>query len=635
MAFARAMGAFRERDWRLAHWIWALPVLLFVAFMSAPQLDLIVPEVDEFYFMNDAGMLASGPYTLPEVLASVRRNSGNHAPLYFILLNLWGRLVGGEIAALRVLTLFTGLLSLAMIYRLTRDLIAPTAGLLALIVVASNALYNFYYANARMYPLLVLLAALVLWLYLRIVHRVGKPKTRDYAALAGACYLFANTHAFSALLFAALGLYHLLHVRKDRRWLHTSLAALCGLLLFSPWLSVLLTSGLERNSASSWPEGDDVGQILSALHAVTFNGSALLSLLSLAGLALGWRDRRNAWARLLPIVFYFVLAFSVVAQLSGDFGVSKVRLALAGWPAFIVVIAAGCYSWVRWRKWLASLLLLWIVAGASFQQEADWRALFAGRERPYAQPAWHIVSRLARQSQPEAPILTYLIDLTDIHWPAFINYPQSRFYFVDKGLELVTPRNPELFREYVILNGITEPFLRVFYQTSKVEAAAAAELNGFMRRSGYEVCDTRAFGIDTALVLYGWPLMNCRAAQPVSRHEAELIDYEFFGAELADAGGKVLFVDRWNSTTEFAAERYKLSHQLISADWELVAQLDLPLVHENRLRQFSIDVRDVPADSYRLMAILYDSGSGERFDWIGNPSEPPYMQVLAEVVIPE
>jgi len=633
-AIARGGPSFAGADRLLAHWIWVVPVLLFVTFMSAPQLDLIVPEVDEFYFMNDAGLIAGGPYTPLDVLDSITRNSGNHSPLYFILLNLWGRLVGAEIAALRALTLFTGLLSLAMIYRLARDFVAPLAGHLALIVVVSNAFFNFYYANARMYPLLVLLAALALWLYMRIVHHVKTPKRRDFAALAAACYLLANTHPFSALLFVALGLYHLLHVRKDRRWLHASLAVLLGLLLFSPWMTVLLTSGLERNSASSWPESDDLGQVLGALHAVTFNGSAVLLLLSLAGLAMGWRDRWIVRTRFLPIALYFLVAFSLVAQLSDAFGVSKARLALAGWLVVIVIIAGGLYSWCRWRWWLASFALLWIVAGVSFQHDADWKALFSGRERPFGEPAWHIVSRLAQQSQSEAPILSYLVDLTDIHWPAFINYPQSQYYFADRGLELVTPADQQGFRQFVLGNSNVEPFIRAFYQTSIVNAADTEALAAVMREANYEVCETLEFGIDTALLLYGWPVLNCQAPQAISSHATELIGYEFYGAELAEAGDKVLFVDKWVSETGSAPIGFNLSHQLISADWDLAAQLDLPLVHEDSLRQFSIDVGSAPAGSYRLMAILYDSRSRERFDWIGNEGDPPYMQVLADVVIP-
>jgi hypothetical protein len=617
------------------HWIWVLPVLLFVTFMSARQLDLVVPEVDEFYFMNDAGMIADGPYSPIDVLGSVLRNSANHTPLYFILLNLWGHLVGYEIALLRVLTLFTALLSLALIYRLARDFLAPLAGCLALIVVVSNAFFNFYYANARLYPLLVLLAALVLWLYLRIVHRVKTVKTSDYLALTLACHLLANTHIFSALLFVALGLYHLLHVQKDRRWLHVSLAVLAALLLFSPWLGVLLTHGLERNSASMWPESDDLGQVLNALNAVAFNGSQILLLLALAGLVLGWRDRKTATARFLPIALYFLVAFSLVAQFSEAFGVSKVRLALAGWPAVIILIASGLYSWYRWQKWLASLALLWIAAGISFQQVADWSALFAGRERPFAQPAWHIVSRLAQRSQPTAPILAYLVDLTDIHWPAYINYPQSRYYFADQGLKLVTPEDQEAFRQFVLRNSHLEPFLRVFYQTSRVDAAASDELDAIMREANYQVCDAREFGVDTVLVMYSWPILNCQEAQSAASQSSKLIAYQFYGAALNATGAKLYFVDRWGPKKDFAAERYNLSHQLISADWERAAGLDLPLVHENSLRQFSIDIGDLPAGSYRLMTILYDNRSNERFNWLDNPGEPPYMLMLAEVVIPE
>ena len=71
----------------------------------------------------------------------------------------------------RTLTIFAGLLSLAITYRLARDIVAPIAGLFAIILLASNAFYNYFYAHARMYPLLMLASAIVIWLYLRIICR--------------------------------------------------------------------------------------------------------------------------------------------------------------------------------------------------------------------------------------------------------------------------------------------------------------------------------------------------------------------------------------------------------------------------------------------------------------------------------
>ena len=627
----RAIAGGGER-W-LGHWIWVIPMLLFVTAMSARQLDLVVPEVDEFYFMNDAGLVIEGPYSPLDVLQSVARNSPNHAPLYFILLNVWSHLIGYEIAILRVLTVFTGLLSLAIIYRLARDFVAPLAGPLALIVFVSNAFFNFYYANARMYPLLLLTGAITLWLYLRLCQHKRSANRSDYAALTAACYALANTHVFSALLFIALGAYHLLHQPKDRRWLRIALAVAVALLLFSPWLTVLLTGGIERTYAYWQAESDDPGQVLAALHAVGFNGSMVLLLATLAGLLLGWRRRSVDLAQPMLISVYFLIAFSFVALLSDAFAVSKVRFTLGGWPPFLLLVAGGLYGLIRWRRWLVVVVLLWPLAGIEFQQDADWAALFRGRERPFAQPAWHIVSRLAGQSPLSAPILTYGVDLTDLHWPAYINYPQSRYYFADRGLALVTPADVSAFRIFIEQNAIIEPFLRVFYQPSAIADDYADELEPFMRGANYEVCAAQEFGIDTVYITFGWPVLNCHKASAIMNSETEQIAYEFIGATVSAAGDKALFVDRWAALTEFPLEEYSLSHQLISADWQNVAQLDLPLVHENKLRQFSVDLGGAPAGKYELVAILYNRETGERVDWLDNPGNPPYLLTLTELEI--
>lgn len=634
-AMSRARRVISGGHHCLAHWICAIPILLLVTALSARQLDLIVPEVDEFFSMNNAGMVSGGPYSPIDVLASVARNSPNHAPLYFILLNLWGHLVGSEIAVLRALTVFTGVLSLAMVYRLARDFVAPLAGLLALIVLASNAFYNFYYAHARMYPLLLLTGAMTLWLYLRLCQRKGAAKRSDYAALTAACYALANTHVFSALLFVALGAYHLLHVRKDGRWLRIALAVGAGLLLFSPWLAVLLTRGVERTYAFWRAENADLGEVLAALHAVGFNGSMVLLLMAAAGLLLGWRQRALNVTGPMFISLYFLIAFCLVALLSEAFAVSKVRFTLGGWPAFLLVIAGGLYGLYRWRRWLIIAVLLFPLAGIEFQRAADWGALFRGRERPFAQPAWHVVSRLAQRSELSGPILTYLIDLTDLHWPAYINYPQSRYYFDDRGLELVTPVDKNEFRTYIRQNANIKPFLRVFYQTSAIDGEDASELEAFMRGANYKLCDAKEFGINTVYLTFGWPALNCQSASSMMNSATDLIAYDFFGATVNSTGDKALFVDRWTAQADFPAEEYSLSHQLIGANWEKVSQLDLPLVNEGELRQFSIDVADAPSGKYRLVAILYDRDSGERFDWIDNPSQPPYMLTLAEVEIPK
>ena len=111
------------------------------------------------------------------------------------------------------------------------------------------------------------------------------------------------------------------------------------------------------------------------------------------------------------------------------------------------------------------------------------------------------------------------------------------------------------------------------------------------------------------------------------------LEYELYGLSFSAEDEQILFVDRWASRGDFDVENYQMSHQLINDDWQMVAQLDVPLVHEGKLRRFWIDVSDVPPGNYRLMAILYNAQTGERVKWIDNPGYVPEMLELGEIVL--
>ena len=368
------------------HWIWVMPVILAVAFLSFRQIDLYPPTVDEFYSMYNVGWIVNGPFSPVDVLQSLAEHSANHTPGYFLLLNLWGHLVGYDVALGRALTIFTGLLSLAMIYRLTRDFVAPAAGLIAVILVTSNTFYNYFIPHQRMYPLLVFMATTVLWLYLRITTQRQAVRQRDYFALALSSYVLANVHAFSALFFAMLGAYHLLIVPKNRRWLLVSAAVAAALLLFSPWLVVLLTRGLDR-TFEYWDQGTaSVSQILESWYMVSFNGSRSLGIVAIAGVMAAIIKRPFPLKPHHFIVLPFVLALAAMALATDSLQVSSMRLALAGWPPLLLLVSAGLYALFRLRRWLGVLLLLWAIAGISFQTSADWERP-ACRARPSIQLA--------------------------------------------------------------------------------------------------------------------------------------------------------------------------------------------------------------------------------------------------------
>ena len=621
----------------LGHWLWALPVLLIVAALTFRQIDLDPPTADEFYSMNNAGWLVNGSYSPIDVMRSLQQHSPNHTPGYFILLSIWGNLIGYDIALGRILTIFSGLLALAMTYRLTRDFVAPVAGLFALIIIASNAFYNFHIVYVRMYPLLVLASGLALWLYLRIIHQQKRIKKTDYLALGIAVFALINTHAFSALFLAMLGIYHLLIAPKNRRWLWVSLISIAAALLFLPWADVLLSEGIDRTAAhwSNFPPLDS-WEAVNIWLTLALNNQPGLLLLSIVGLALATWKKKIAFKPYLIMFVFFLLTLALTAALAAESTAlvitPNMRHQLSGWLPFVLFSAAGFYSLYRFRKWLGLLILLWIIAGAAFQRTPAWNPYVHDREYDQAESPIQVISRLALQAEQQPIIIGYRYARFLLTWPSHISYSQREHYFDRHHLTLKLISDLDALVPYVRNKAIISPSQWIFHQTSKTSAAEAANIESIMRGLNYQLCDTLEIGIDTIIRQYAWQTLNCRPPRLLANHQTAAIDYQFYGAALQTS--TVLFSDQWTARTDDDLSGFQMSYQLISADWNKAAQLDLPLVHEGQPRLFSIDIADVDPGQYRLMAILYDKHSGQRQNWLNSAEDPPTMLNLTDIDIP-
>ena len=217
--------------------------------------------------------------------------------------------------------------------------------------------------------------------------------------------------------------------------------------------------------------------------------------------------------------------------------------------------------------------------------------------------------------------------------PNRINYSQREHYFDQYHLTLKLISDLDALVPYVRSRAITSPSQWIFYQTSKTSAAEAAEIESIMRGLNYQPCETVEIGIDTVIAQYLWQTLNCQPPQLLSSYQTDAIDYQFYGAALDAAHSKLLFSDQWTSRIDDDIDNYKMSYQLITTDWNNVAQLDLPLVRPGELRQFSVDISNVPAGTHRLMAILYDKRTGERQNWLNSAEDLPTMLTLTEIII--
>ena len=267
-----------------SHWVWAIPVILIVAALSIRQFDFYKPSLDEFYSLNSAGLVIDGPLSPTVLIRRLHLDAPDHMPGYFLFLSAWGNLVSSDVAIARVSGIFTGLLSLAMVYRLARDTIAPLAGLIALVIVASNTHFNFYYDHVRMYSLTVFISGIILWLYLRMVYQHCRVNAKYVITFTAATVLLLSLQILAAfLLLAALSLYHLFFVKKTRRWLAMPMALIAAILCLFPAIAVVATAG--RNSWESQDFSHEVigGIGIAGKHlAVMLNNQPILLLPALA-----------------------------------------------------------------------------------------------------------------------------------------------------------------------------------------------------------------------------------------------------------------------------------------------------------------------------------------------------------------
>jgi len=241
-----------------------------------------------------------------------------HPLLYHTILWLWGRLIGTEPLAVRLLSVLFGLGVVAVGYFLARQLFADRVAFLSGWALALSPFQVHYSQEARMYSLLALLllsATLTYWLAIhggRAVHWIG------FAVLAAAAQY---THNLAAVYLIPLGLTALV-LRRWHQILHTVGAGLLALMLYIPWL-VRLPQQLARVQQGYWIGNPGLVEIVRTL------------LVYFVGLPV------PAWG--LPVAVFCATLLVVLGVVTTVRSRKKnpILVRRAGWMAFLGVAPVG------------------------------------------------------------------------------------------------------------------------------------------------------------------------------------------------------------------------------------------------------------------------------------------------------
>ena len=328
-------------------WILALLPLLLAAALVAPLLGRDVFDHDETATMIGAGARHIGPYSPAEAVTAFVSRWPSHPWGHVVPYTLWGRVAGWSEFAVRTLPWFAGLLSLAWVYRLGRDLFTARIALTAMLLLSTSVLILTYMHSARSYAFAMLYATIVLWGYWRVALHPRPPGPGARASLVLGATGLLYSHYFGALLIPALALFHLFFVRKERRWWQVVFLLGLATLLTLPQLSDLL-AGIKFNQAKEWLHARALHFPEVTALLVRYLGSGLIrigqpvSLLLALALPLplflfGWhrRYRRQpltaAWFLALVSILQF-LSLLAVNEFLQVLDKARVRYLITLWP---------------------------------------------------------------------------------------------------------------------------------------------------------------------------------------------------------------------------------------------------------------------------------------------------------------
>ncbi len=183
-----------------------------------------------------------------------------HSPLYYLMARFWLQATGNSIFNIRLLSALISLLAFPAIYWLTQELFnSKLVSWVSVCLIAISPFHVLYAQEAREYSLWIVSifvsCAALLW-------AIRKKKILPWIVYGTTVSLGLYTHPFSAFLFVGHGIYVLVSesLRLTKALKNYILASLFGILLFVPWLLVVIA-----NFANLLVNTDHVNRIAKGL----------------------------------------------------------------------------------------------------------------------------------------------------------------------------------------------------------------------------------------------------------------------------------------------------------------------------------------------------------------------------------
>ncbi len=588
-----------DRFARMRPWLWLIPALLFMLWSGTYWLNRDAIWWDELWTLRIAGALPDQPAaTLGDVLAAQLSVDPYHPPLYYVLVNLWGRVVGWSPFALRTLSLLLGMVTVAVMYRAGAVLYGHRTARYAALLLAGSALFGIYTHELRQYMLYLLFAVLVVWAYQAALRAVTLRRWH-VACLMLSVVGFIYAHYFAIFLLIALGVYHLLFVPKHRRWWQVAGIVSVSGVFFLPWLAVALAG------FSTLPDDGRLGVMNTSellVNGVYALGNGILAPLFLCLLVLGASQRRRAYAlTLLGGTLGIALVVNVIQPV-----ITHIRYIIIVLPLALLLVARGITVLTHVRRGLAwGVLVLWFVVAGVYTVDTRYADTVHRRVHTlifkYNLPVDDLAQRMQTTAFADDAVIFYV---PEHHW-AVIGAYNYYMHGLPARYTMLTPLTQQ--------SGVLADHLRDFVRgtgrvwfaveqsplpdplTAPTQATLAAQ---------YHLCGRETVSAAITLYEYASVPIFCTIddnAQITYNNGADLL-----AVDATRDAEQVTIYTQWDTAT-LPTDVYSVGYYVLDDANQVVAQSDQALALGARAyAQVPVSLADLTAGTYRLALKVYE-----------------------------
>ena len=595
-------------------------VLLLVFAFGANGLNTDPIWTDELYSISNMGGFEP-PYSPTEVIRSVADNFPDHVPLFFLLGAGWAQLAGWSPFALRLIPVLAGVLMIAWLYRFGTDVFNRRTGLVAALLMSTSAYMILYFHDFRMYTLLLLFAVMHTWLYWRLAHEYRVTRLTWCLFVATTAALF-YTHLFSIIWFAGLGIYHLIFVAKSRPWTQVMLGWGIGMLLFLPYLPVLISGvQLAAEKVAVTSRAASASELIPTFFYLLANGLGVLFILFAGILAfVFWRKRAPIAIKFMLIPLAMMTLIVLLNELLGIIPLTRMRYFLILWIPCMLLFAYGLSMMPRWPWMAVGCLLIWSVTGYQFYRSTEilgyiGSMIFTRLYPPIQDYVYHLEGKVRSED--------YLLGFSSsdhVNKVLRLGKSVADFYTeVHLGIDGAFVRQGaygDWLARDIRKKIDNQPYLLFTYNPQNTPLGKFEKVLSAIQ-ADYVACDVIVDEPDLFVQRYVNPMLDCeREYAPIAYDNGIRVVDRF--ARYVRESKVVQILTGWEVPDESLLYEYNVSLQIITPEWQNVRQIDRHLYEREVLKWYEAELptEGLPAGDYRVVVIVYDRETNKKVNGI-------------------